>query len=206
MGSTTTRSTPTFRFEYLALGPSPTVSRRSSTCRHPTARSVTDVAPASSSSRVDGVGYQLVALQLVGSPEDELFVPFRDATNADETYEAGRYLDLAAQDDGTYDLDFNLAYAPFCAYSPAYSCPLPPRENWLNARIDRGRAKPAGRLSRVTHEYVIAYQRHTSSPIPGDAEETALAGRRAVSGGRPGRCRARHLARRLTFLDLVAAS
>ena len=37
---------------------------------------------------IDGVGHQLVALQLVDSAGDELFVPFRDATNADETYQA----------------------------------------------------------------------------------------------------------------------
>ena len=87
---------------------------------------------------VDGVEQELVALQLVDSQDDALFVPFKDATNGPETYGAGRYLDLAAQDDGTYDLDFNLAYAPFCAYSPSYSCPLPPPENWLTARIPAG--------------------------------------------------------------------
>jgi uncharacterized protein (DUF1684 family) len=91
---------------------------------------------------VAGVDYQLVALQLEGSPTDQLFVPFRDGTNDDDTYEAGRYLDLAAQDDGTYDLDFNLAYAPFCAYSPSYSCPLPPRENWLSVRLEAGERNP----------------------------------------------------------------
>ena len=93
---------------------------------------------------MEGVELQLVALQLVDSAGDGLFVPFRDATNGAETYDAGRYLDLAAQDDGTYDLDFNLAYAPLCAYSPAYSCPLPPRENWLNARITAGERNPLG--------------------------------------------------------------
>jgi len=87
---------------------------------------------------VDGVEQQLVALQLAGSRGDALFVPFKDATNGPETYGAGRYLDLEPLDDGSYDLDFNLAYAPFCAYSPSYSCPLPPRENWLTARITAG--------------------------------------------------------------------
>jgi hypothetical protein len=90
---------------------------------------------------IEGVGHRLVALQLVDASGDALFVPFRDATNADETYEAGRYLDLAPQDDGSYDLVFNLAYAPFCAYSPDYSCPLPPPENWLSARITAGERK-----------------------------------------------------------------
>lgn len=87
---------------------------------------------------VSGVVQRLVALQLAGARDDSVFVPFKDATNGAETYGAGRYLDLRAQDDGTYDLDFNLAYAPFCAYSPSYSCPLPPRENWLSARIEAG--------------------------------------------------------------------
>ena len=91
---------------------------------------------------VQGVGYQLVAMRLVDTQGDELFVPFRDATNGEQTYEAGRYLDLAPQEDGTYDLDFNLAYAPFCAYSPKYSCPLPPAENWLTARIEAGEREP----------------------------------------------------------------
>ena len=35
-------------------------------------------------------------------------------------------------------VDFNLAYSPFCAYSEAYECPLPPRENWLEVAIPAG--------------------------------------------------------------------
>lgn len=87
---------------------------------------------------VAGAVQRLVALQLAGAEDGSVFVPFRDGTNGPETYGAGRYLDLPAREDGTYDLDFNLAYAPFCAYSPSYSCPLPPRENWLSARIAAG--------------------------------------------------------------------
>ena len=129
---------PELRFEYLTLGPRPAgleeeihVQTSDGRVRHGRRAGTFDFT-------VAGVGYQLVALQLVDSTGDELFVPFRDATNEDETYEAGRYLDLAPQDDGTYDLDFNLAYAPFCAYSPSYSCPLPPPENWITARITAG--------------------------------------------------------------------
>ncbi len=88
--------------------------------------------------RVDGLTQQLVALRIAGAQDDSVFVPFKDATNGAETYGAGRYLDIPAADDGTYDLDFNLSYAPFCAYSPSYSCPLPPRENWLTVRIEAG--------------------------------------------------------------------
>ena len=87
---------------------------------------------------VNGVEQKLSALQLSGSEEDALFVPFIDATCGHETYGAGRYLDLERMPDGQYDLDFNYAYAPFCAYSPRYSCPLPPPENRLSVPITAG--------------------------------------------------------------------
>jgi hypothetical protein len=116
--------TPALRFEFLRLGPLPDdlevethVQTSDGAVRHGERVGIL-------SFTVDGIELRLVALKLVGSQDDSLFVPFRDATNADDTYEAGRYLDLAPQDDGSYDLDFNLAYAPFCAYSPSYSCPL----------------------------------------------------------------------------------
>ncbi len=69
-----------------------------------------------------------------------LFVPFRDALAGRETYGAGRYLDVDAPTHGVSQLtlDFNLAYNPYCAYSDAYSCPVPPRENWLAVAIRAG--------------------------------------------------------------------
>jgi uncharacterized protein (DUF1684 family) len=73
---------------------------------------------------------------------EELFVPFRDATSGKETYGAGRYLDLPfhAHGSGPHEIimDFNLAYNPYCAYSEAYSCPLPPAENTLPVAITAG--------------------------------------------------------------------
>jgi uncharacterized protein len=87
------------------------------------------------------------------SDEDgrDFFLPFKDATNGTETYGAGRYLDnhrpglrqLSAE---RFEVDFNFSYNPYCAYSPAYSCPLPPRENWLTVPIRAGEkdfAQPA---------------------------------------------------------------
>ena len=77
-------------------------------------------------------------------------MPFLDATSGRETYGAGRYLDLEPEDDGTYALDFNLAYHPYCVYAESYSCPLTPAENRL-ADPDRGRRAPGGgRWSRLT--------------------------------------------------------
>ncbi len=67
-----------------------------------------------------------------------LFVPFLDATSGTETYGAGRYLDLEPEDDGTYALDFNLAYHPSCVYDVIFSCPLTPAENRLPDRIEAG--------------------------------------------------------------------
>jgi uncharacterized protein (DUF1684 family) len=68
----------------------------------------------------------------------ELFIPFRDATSGDETYGAGRYLEAHPLGEGRYELDFNAAYNPYCAYNDAWSCPLPPRENWLDVPIRAG--------------------------------------------------------------------
>jgi hypothetical protein len=84
------------------------------------------------------VGGTDVQLALYDTGHEGLFVPFRDATSGKETYGAGRYLDLQPHPDGTVTLDFNLAYNPFCAYDEAYSCPLPPAENWLPVAIEAG--------------------------------------------------------------------
>jgi hypothetical protein len=68
----------------------------------------------------------------------ELFIPFRDATSGQETYGAGRYLDLQENTTGLYELDFNNAYNPYCAYTETYSCPVPPAENTLPIPIPAG--------------------------------------------------------------------
>lgn len=72
-----------------------------------------------------------------------LFLPFKDASNGAETYGAGRYLDdhrhgLEQLAGDKIRVDFNYCYNPYCAYSADYSCPLPPRENWLNVSIRAG--------------------------------------------------------------------
>lgn len=85
---------------------------------------------------VDGTPAQLTLFGVEG--ERDLFVPFRDATSGNETYGAGRYLEVARPHDDHIELDFNYAYNPYCAYSEAYSCPLPPLENWLKVPIRAG--------------------------------------------------------------------
>jgi hypothetical protein len=75
-----------------------------------------------------------------------LFLPFRDVTNGDRTYAAGRYLlDTAKSGDlggdllaGTLVVDFNFAYQPSCAFDPRWACPLAPPENRLDIPIEAG--------------------------------------------------------------------
>lgn len=67
-----------------------------------------------------------------------LFVPFSDLTTGTETYAAGRYLDLDATSTGLYEIDFNRAYNPYCAYNEAYDCPYPPSSNRLTLPIRAG--------------------------------------------------------------------
>lgn len=85
--------------------------------------------------------YQFDADVLAKFPEykDILFVPFKDATNGNVTYGGGRYIDIKTPSDGKVILDFNLAYNPSCAYgSDRYACPIPPKENFLQAEIKAG--------------------------------------------------------------------
>lgn len=90
---------------------------------------------------LDGQRLNLTAFM---PPADEplhgnrLFVPFRDRTSGKETYGAGRYLDLNKKATDEYVVDFNRAYNPYCAYSPYYSCPLPPGENNLPIEVRAG--------------------------------------------------------------------
>lgn len=50
--------------------------------------------------------------------DGDLFIPFTDKTNGEESYENGRYIDLLITDLGKpgFCLDFNKAYNPYCAY------------------------------------------------------------------------------------------
>ncbi len=66
------------------------------------------------------------------------FLPFVDALAGKETYGAGRYLEPQPLHDGTFLVDFNLAYNPYCAYNEQWSCPITPFENRLPVPIRAG--------------------------------------------------------------------
>jgi uncharacterized protein (DUF1684 family) len=90
---------------------------------------------------LDGFHNKLLILELIdmGPFRGKLFLAFGDRTSAEETYGAGRYLDIAkTPGSNTITLDFNKAYNPYCAYEEKYSCPLPPAENLLNIPIQAG--------------------------------------------------------------------
>lgn len=100
---------------------------------------------------IDGQELKLTAFVLEPvNPENpnHIFIPFKDATNGKTSYGAGRYLDLEKTDivQGRTILDFNKAYNPYCAYSEAYNCPIPPQENILPIAIEAG-----VRLSAAEH-------------------------------------------------------
>jgi len=73
--------------------------------------------------------------------KDQLFLPFTDLTSGEETYGAGRYIDLVIGDivDNKLVIDFNKAYNPYCAYVDGkYNCPIPPKENDLPVAVMAG--------------------------------------------------------------------
>lgn len=70
--------------------------------------------------------------------KDWLFFMFTDLTNGEETYGGGRYIDLRIPEGETIIIDFNKAYHPYCAFTYGYSCPVPPKENFMNAPITAG--------------------------------------------------------------------
>jgi len=84
--------------------------------------------------------YQSLDLLRTKEYKDYLIVPFTDQTNGHSSYGGGRYIDLRVGQikNGQLALDFNCAYNPFCAYSSAYSCPIPPAENRLQVAIEAG--------------------------------------------------------------------
>ncbi len=82
--------------------------------------------------------HKLLILQDPQAKQGGLFTAFADETSADETYGAGRYLDLDFKRANRITLDFNKAYNPYCIYNHTYSCPFPPRENMLPIAIKAG--------------------------------------------------------------------
>lgn len=86
-----------------------------------------------------------------------VFVPFRDLTSGRDTYGPGRYLTLDLTESDDYDLDFNRAFNPYCAYTDAYECGFPPSENDLSVAVRAGeRVWAADQNPRTPNALLVA--------------------------------------------------
>ena len=88
---------------------------------------------------VAGAPYNLTAYW---GGEHQLFITFADASSGEETY---GFRFLSANVDTTTNsvvLDFNFAYNPDCAFSKFTTCPLPPPENRIRAKVLAGERPP----------------------------------------------------------------
>jgi uncharacterized protein (DUF1684 family) len=93
-----------------------------------------EVIPGSIRFTHDGADYDLAAFKSGRA----LQLVFADATNGESTYSVGRFLYLAPNADGTITLDFNRAVIPPCAFSYAFNCPLPPKQNRFPFAVEAG--------------------------------------------------------------------
>jgi len=83
----------------------------------------------------DNKDYHLLPI----SEGSELFIIFADKTNGIETYGNGRFLYASLPDSSNnVILDFNKACNPPCAFTPFATCPMPPRENFLDMSVEAG--------------------------------------------------------------------
>jgi len=90
------------------------------------------------------VAEESATLTIYRSPDGHFFLPFVDGGAGSETYGAGRYLDLDREPDGTFVVDFNLAYNPYCAYNEMFVCPITPAENRISLKLEAGEKVPQG--------------------------------------------------------------
>ena len=89
---------------------------------------------------VDGEDATLTVFQ--DTKSGKFFLPFRDSTSGEECYSVGRYVDPKARPDGKLNVDFNMAYNPYCAYNMGWSCAIPPFENRINVPLRAGETLP----------------------------------------------------------------
>jgi len=73
-----------------------------------------------------------------GTEESDLMIFFRDGTNDQGTYPAGRFLALRPVGGDRYRADFNRARNPFCAYNGIFPCPAQWSGNVVPAAVEAG--------------------------------------------------------------------
>lgn len=95
---------------------------------------------------------RVLRIPVAGGDESELEIFFRDQSNGDGTYPAGRFVSLHPLPNGQFRLDFNRARNPFCAYSSVYPCPAPWRGNTIATAVHAGERYAGGGLDNVPKE------------------------------------------------------
>jgi uncharacterized protein (DUF1684 family) len=96
--------------------------------------------------KLQGKTYSLDVYQNNNLPEfgdsKQLFIPFSDATNGNETTVKGRYLPVKLPARGeAMMVDFNQAINPFFAYGDQFSSIIPPQTNAMGSGIPSGERK-----------------------------------------------------------------
>ncbi len=117
-----------------------------------------------------------------------VFVPFRDASSGKETYGPGRYLTLELNESDEYELDFNRAFNPYCAYTDAYECGFPPSENDLPVAIRAGeKVWAADRNPRTPSALLLDRARGRTPPTPRSPASARIPQGSDARGGAPNR-------------------
>jgi uncharacterized protein (DUF1684 family) len=96
----------------------------------------------------DGIDYNLAAFKAGRA----LQLVFSDATSGDSTYSVGRFLFVAPNPDGSITLDFNRSVLPPCAFSYAFNCPMPPKQNRFAVPIEAGEKQVLKKDGSLLHE------------------------------------------------------
>jgi len=95
-----------------------------------------------------------------------VFAPFRDRTSGRESYGAGRYLTLEMTETDEYELDFNRAFNPYCAYTDDFECPFPPSENDLPVSVRAGEKAWAVDRNPTSPSAAVVTRERRPSPAP----------------------------------------
>ena len=131
-----------------------------------------------------------------------VFVPFRDATSGKESYGPGRYLTLELNENDEYELDFNRAFNPYCAYTDDFECGFPPAENDLPVAIRAGeKVWAADRNPRTPSSVVLerirgSRRQKTSLRVQTTPARRVAAPKKATGAGRRRRARSARTAPR----------
>ncbi len=116
-----------------------------------------------------------------------VFVPFRDLTSGRESYGAGRYVTLELNEADEYEVDFNRAFNPYCAYTDDFECAFPPSENDLPIAVRAGeKAWAADRNPKGPSSAVLRRARRpTARPPTPHSRRAGGSSRRTTEGRKP---------------------